>query len=234
MRRRALLLGLAAAVVTAVALPPRAQSFQARDHLNAEEADLVKDAQVLDQRIEVFVRAADRRLLVLTGAAVDRTHRLKKDSEKWGERPTGTRADLLGDIAKILDEAIANIDDVSSRDEKNPLIPKALRKLAAAVTRIFDQLRPIEVQVRGDGEIAHFEQLRENGESILEAAKKLPPPIEKKGKSKKEKSSDKNDPRPAARGATGRTLASTDQLSKVAYLAAAPQPTRGLSFELPY
>lgn len=189
MRRRALLLGLAAAVVTAVALPPRAQSFQARDHLNAEEADLVKDAQVLDQRIEVFVRAADRRLLVLTGA-VDSTHRLK-DSEKWGERPTGTRADLLGDIAKILDEAIANIDDVSSRDEKNPLIPKALRKLAAAVTRIFDQLRPMEVQVRGDAEIARFEQLRENGESILEAAKKLPPPIEKKGKSKKEKSSDK-------------------------------------------
>lgn len=160
---------------------------QSRDHLTPQEVDLVKDAQVLDLRIEVFVKAADRRLLVLTGVDAPSPKQLKKDSEKWGELPTGSRAELLGDLAKILDEAITNIDDVSARDEKNPLIPKALRRLAAEATRIFDQLRPLREQARGDAEIAGFEELTQNAESILEAAKKLPPPVEKKGKSREEK-----------------------------------------------
>jgi hypothetical protein len=159
-------------------------AVQSRDHLTPEEVELVKDAQVLDLRIDIFVKAADRRLLVLTGVDAPSPKQLKKDSEKWGELPSGSRAELLGDIAKILDEAITNIDDVSARDEKNPLIPKALRKLAAGATRIFDQLRPLRDQAKGDAEIARFEELTENAESILEAAKKLPPPAEKKGKSK--------------------------------------------------
>ncbi|CAN5709817.1 hypothetical protein BH18ACI4_BH18ACI4_22570 [soil metagenome] len=176
-----------------LALPSQAKvAVQYRAHLTPEEVELVKDAQVLDQRIEIFVKAADRRLLVLTGMDVSSSKQLKKDSEKWGELPTGSRAELLGDIAKILDEAITNIDDVSARDEKNPLIPKALRKLAAEATRIFDQLRPLRVQAKGDAEIARFEELTENAESILEAAKKLPPPVEKKGKGKEDKAKGKN------------------------------------------
>jgi hypothetical protein len=164
---------------------------QSRDHLTPQEVDLVKEAQVLDQRIEIFVKAADRRLLVLTGLDAPTQKQLKKDSEKWGELPTGSRAELLGDLAKILDEAITNIDDVSARDEKNPLIPKALRKLAAEATRIFDQLRPLREQAKGDAEVARFEELAENAESILEAAKKLPAAVEKKGKNK-DKTKEKN------------------------------------------
>ncbi len=102
---------------------------QSRDHLTLQEVDLIKDAQILDKRIEVFVKAADRRLLVLKGVDATSAKQLKKDSERWGELPIGSRAELVGDIAHILDEAITNIDDVSSRDEKNPLIRKALRRL---------------------------------------------------------------------------------------------------------
>jgi hypothetical protein len=148
--------------------------------------ELVKNAQVLDQRIDIFVKAAERRLLVLTGAAATSSKQIKKDSEKWGELPAGTRAQLIADIAKILDEAITNIDDVSLRDEKNPQIPKALRKLAAETTRIFEQLKPMREQAKADDEIASFASLTENAESILEAASKLPPPAEKT-KSKGEK-----------------------------------------------
>src|SRR5687767_1917286 len=155
---------------------------QRRDHLTPQEVDLIKDTQVLDKRIEVFIKAAERRILVLTGAADPNPKQSKKDSEKWGELPTGSPGELVSDVARILDEAITNIDDVSSRDEKNPLIPKALRKLASAATRIFDQLRPMQAQARGDAEIASFEQLMGNAQSIVEAAKKLPPPIEKRGK----------------------------------------------------
>lgn len=186
------LMALAVLCLTAFPLSTSAKVVQSRDHLTPQEVDLVKDAQVLDQRIEIFVKAADRRLLVLTGTDAPSAKQLKKDSEKWGELPSGSRVELLGDIAKILDEAITNIDDVSSRDEKNPLIPKALRKLATEATRIFDQLRPLREQAKGDAEIARFEELTENAESILEAAKKLPPPVEKKAKGKEDKSKAKN------------------------------------------
>ncbi|HZI85832.1 MAG TPA: hypothetical protein VFD48_03295 [Pyrinomonadaceae bacterium] len=184
---RSVLVTLTFICVAVLASAILAGATQSRDHLTPQEVELIKEAQVLDQRMDIFVKAADRRLLVLTGLDAPSAKQLKKDSEKWGELPTGSRAELIGDIAKILDEAITNIDDVSARDEKNPLIPKALRKLAAEATRIYDQLRPMREQAKGDAEIARFEELAENADSILEAAKKLPPPIEKKGKSKVDK-----------------------------------------------
>lgn len=166
-----------------------AAGFQNREHLTPQEIDLVKDTQILDKRIDVFIKAADRRMLVLnaTGADAANAKQLKKDSESWGELPQGTRAELIGDIARIFDEAITNIDDVSARDENNPLIPKALRKLAAAASRIVEQLKPAEAQAKNDAELSNFDQLAENAESILQAANKLPPPVEKKGKGKTEK-----------------------------------------------
>jgi hypothetical protein len=162
-------------------------AFQAREHLTPEEIELIKDAQILDKRIDVFIKAADRRMLVLTGTTAPVSKQMKKDSETWGALPTGTRAELIGDIAGIFQEAIVNIDDVNARDEKNPLIPKALRNLAAAASRIVEQLKPAEAQAKSDAEISSFDQLAENADAILQAANKLPPPVEKKGKSKSEK-----------------------------------------------
>ena len=188
MNARTTLLPLAFLILFALTPSASFASIQARDHLTPQEVELVKDAQVLDQRIDIFVKAAERRLLVLTGTTATSSKQLKKDAEKWGELPTGTRAQLLADIAKILDEAITNIDDVSLRDEKNPQIPKALRKLAVEATRISEQLKPMREQAKSDDEIASFASLTENAESILEAASKLPPPTEKeKTKSKGEK-----------------------------------------------
>jgi type I site-specific restriction endonuclease len=157
---------------------------QGRDHLTPQEIDLVKEAQILDKRIEVFIKAAERRLLVINGTATANAKQLKKDSERWGELPSGSRGDLIADIARILDEAITNIDDVSGRDERNPLIPKALRRLAQAVTNIQTQVAPLRDQLKGDAEIASFELLDEDVQSILEAAKKLPPEVVKKAKNK--------------------------------------------------
>jgi hypothetical protein len=118
---------------------------QQRDHLTPQEVDLVKEAQILDKRIDVFIKAVDRRVFVLKGGTVataPNTKQMKKEAEKWGELPTGSRAELVSDIARILDEAITNIDDVSQRDERNPLIAKSLRKLATAVNTILTDLKP--------------------------------------------------------------------------------------------
>ena len=156
-----------------------------RDHLTPQEVDLVKEAQILDKRVEVFIKAAERRLIVLNGTQAANSKQLKKDSELWGDLPAGSHADLLNDISGILDEAITNIDDVSARDEKNPLIPKALRRLAEAVNNIMTQVAPFRDQAKSDGEVASLESLNEEAQQILEAVKKLPPPeIEKKAKKK--------------------------------------------------
>lgn len=155
---------------------------QSRDHLTQQEVDLVKDAQILDKRIDVFIKATERRMMVINNSAAANAKLLKKDSERWGELPTGSRAELVSDIARILDEAITNIDDVSSRDERNPLIAKSLRKLAQAVNSIMTQLKPLATEAKSDAEIASFELLNEDAQSILEAANRLPPEVEKKAK----------------------------------------------------
>lgn len=154
-----------------------------RDHLTPQEVDLVKEAQILDKRIDVFIKAAERRLMVINNSAAANAKLLKKDSERWGELPTGSRAELVGDIARIFDEAITNIDDVSARDERNPLVPKSLRRLATAVNTILGQLKPLSTEAKSDAEIASFEMLNEDAQSILEAANKLPPEVvDKKAK----------------------------------------------------
>src|SRR5689334_12159033 len=182
-RKLSVLLFIATVLFTATA------TAQQRDHLTPQEVDLVKEAQILDKRIDVFIKAADRRLFVLKGgtaATLPNSKQAKKDAEKWGELPTGSRAELISDIARILDEAITNIDDVSTRDERNPLIAKSLRKLAQAVNTIMEQLKPLSATAKGDAEIASFEMLNEDAQSIREAVTKLPPEVEKdkKGKTK--------------------------------------------------
>lgn len=165
----------------------QAATLQKRDHLTEKEVDLVKEAQVLDKRIEVFIKAAERRLIAINNSAAANAKQLKKDSERWGELPTGTRAELVSDIARILDEAITNIDDVSSRDERNPLIPKALRKLAQWVNTTMTQLKPLSAEAKSDSEVASFELLNEGAQSIVEAANKLPAEVDKKAKKNEKK-----------------------------------------------
>src|ERR1043165_10229324 len=77
-----------------------------RDHLTPQEVDLVKEAQILDKRIDVFIRAAERRLIVINGSAATNAKQLKKESERWGELPTGSRAGLVSHIARVIDAAI--------------------------------------------------------------------------------------------------------------------------------
>ena len=54
---------------------------QQRDHLTEMEGDLIREtAPILDQRIEVFIKAADRRLLVLTNP--NATQKKKEEETK--------------------------------------------------------------------------------------------------------------------------------------------------------
>ncbi len=164
----------------AAMLPTFALAPAARDYLTPKEEERVKEAQILDKRIEVFIKAAERRLLALTNrSAATTSKQAQKELESWGELPTGTRVELIMDIANIFDAAVTNIDDVALRDENNRLLPKALRKLAEAATHFQSQLTPMHAQTQDVTERRAIEKVMENVQEILAAANKLPPPEKK-------------------------------------------------------
>jgi hypothetical protein len=117
---------------------------QKRDHLSDQEADLVREFQEIDKRIEIFIRAADRRLLVLANPDAKQT---KKEEEKWGPLPTGTKLELLQDYKRILEEAEEKLDDAYERNQKSPLLGKALSKFKEAATRQIPRLRALAPQL---------------------------------------------------------------------------------------
>jgi hypothetical protein len=156
-----------------------ARHSAARDYLTPQEEERVKEAQVLDKRIEVFIKVAERRMLALTDPGASSGKQAQKDMEKWGEIPKGTRAELIMDIANVFDAAITNIDDVALRDERNSLLPKALHKLAEAASRFQKQFASMREQLKSEQERAAVEKVMENIEEILGAANKISSPEKK-------------------------------------------------------
>ena len=130
-----------------------AVSAQSRDFLTAEEVEIIRDAQQIDDRMNVLVKAMDRRFAALNAAVSSPVAgKEKKDDREWGKSPTGTRIELLGDIKRIMQKAVDDIDNLAERpdsmvvdpeekpDKKNlktfaALFPKAVRSLAAASAR---------------------------------------------------------------------------------------------------
>ncbi len=158
---------------------------QTRDHLTDQETELVRFYQELDKRIEVLIKAMDRRFAIINGLAQPTSKKLMKDEPEWGDLPKGTRTELLGDIAGILDEAITNIEDVSRRDEKNPLISRSLRKLTAAANGYLAQLAVLKNHAKDVDEQAAIERVADNANDIIAVGAKLPPPSAESDKKKK-------------------------------------------------
>ncbi|HEV2914701.1 MAG TPA: hypothetical protein VGX92_15595 [Pyrinomonadaceae bacterium] len=191
MRSRKLYLGsiawILACALAASSLPAaRVPSSSARrDSLTEQEVERVREAQALDKRTEVFVKAMERRILALTDPNAATSKQAQQDAEKWGEFPKGTRTELLSDIARILDEAVTNIEDVGSRDSRSRLIPKSLRILARASTGFLPQLTALRDRMKDEGELSALEKVLENVQEIVAAADRLPAETQESGKKKK-------------------------------------------------
>ncbi|MGB7200774.1 MAG: hypothetical protein WBD16_00750 [Pyrinomonadaceae bacterium] len=120
-------------------------AYGQRDYFTDAEIELIRDAQQIDQRVNILTHAIDRRFGVLR---INVSEPSKKPSGEWGELPTGTRLELFADIKYILRKAIEDIDNLAERpdsfvvdqNEKKPkgyseLFPKAVRHLATAAER---------------------------------------------------------------------------------------------------
>ncbi len=136
------------AVIIATFFFPASVAAQ-RDYFTAEEVELIRDAQKIDDRITVLTKIIDRRFDALK-IDVHGAKTSPKDADKWGVLPESTRFQLLLDIKRVLQKAIDDIDGLAERpdsavipdpeDKKAKqkladLFPIAVRNLAAAARR---------------------------------------------------------------------------------------------------
>ena len=148
-----------------------------REHLTPEEIEQVRVNQTLDLRTGVFVKAVERRLAAI--ADPQAAEKLPaKELEKWGA-VEGTRAQLLSDIDRIIEEAVTNIEDAAIHNEKSALIPKAVRRLAEAAKVFLPQLTTLHASSSDDGERGTIERALENLQEIIDAAAKQPAEVKK-------------------------------------------------------
>ena len=155
---------------------------QSRDYLTDAEIELVRDAQQIDLRVDILVRAAERRLAVLNNAAAT-----EKDSYKWGEAPKGTRAQLLSDINKIVQKAVDDIDDVARREEgkQSKFFILAMHRLTAAANKLQPQFKTLLDAVKDEKERGALLNSLELCNQIIEASSKVPKEVPKEEKKKK-------------------------------------------------
>lgn len=161
---------------------------QKRDHLTKEEIELIRDVQEVDLRMELFAKAIERRLWVIEGAEKldqNQKKRVEKDIEKWGDLPTGTEAQLLSDIGKILNEAIDKLDDVYANDPKSELIPFAYQTIADYSEALLPRLAVLSEKTSDVLERGLLQTAADRCRDILDVRDTVPKPVGKRKKSKK-------------------------------------------------
>lgn len=162
-----------------------------RDNLTPAEADVVRDAQQIDQRMAVFVKAIERRLAVLSGSTADpaKMGKLPKNAPDWGEMPTGTPAQLYWDIEHILDEAINNIDDIATREPENKLMMRGAKVLGEFCRTLLPKLQGFSEKATEKTEKMALSAAVEYTQSVIDSLGKVPANIDepepKEKKSKK-------------------------------------------------
>lgn len=148
-------------------------SAQKRESLTEFEVDLIREAQEIDLRMKIFVKAIDRRLLLLENPNATQT---EKEEEKFGELPKGTKAQLLHDIERLLDESINNLDDTARLDLKNKLLPKAVKTMVEACQIYLIKLKAIDDKTTDRSEKTSIINSIEYCNEIIEAKSKVPEP----------------------------------------------------------
>ena len=178
------------AAVGVVLFLASSSNAQKRDFVSDQEAELIREHQEIDRRIEVLTKFIDRRLAAagITG----HQWRPQKDGELWGEEPKGTRVDLLYDTKRILQKAVDDIDDIASREgaaiegneKTGKLFPKAVRNLSVAATRFKPIFQTELSKSTNEKEKGLLFDSIELCDQIIEAAATLPKELTKEEKKK--------------------------------------------------
>ena len=155
---------------------------QRRDHLTDEEVELIRNYQEIDKRMEIYLKAIDRRFIVLNKTEAANNKQIGKDSDKWGELPKGSRTELYSDISKILDETISKIDDIAAHDMENKLLPNAVHTLADGCRERLPQIKLFLDSAESPAQRGTMLNSIEFCNQIIEASSKIAKPEKGKGK----------------------------------------------------
>ncbi|MBI3952011.1 MAG: hypothetical protein HY314_16315 [Acidobacteria bacterium] len=90
--------------------------------MTKEEVDHVREAQPIDLRVKVFMKIAERRLVLVENPQAPPS----KDDDDWGALPRGSRTDMLRQYNRAIEEAITNFEEAYDRHPKDERILKAL------------------------------------------------------------------------------------------------------------
>ena len=157
---------------------------QSRDYFTDEEVELIRNAQQIDQRIEVLTKTIDRRFAVLN----INVNGANPSGKEWGAPPKGTRVELFSDIRNILQKAIDDIDNLAARPDSmvidpddnkkkkkgfSDLFPKAVKTLAAAARRYEPALKQALDTTKDDREKGLISNSIDLSEDIIAAVQKL-------------------------------------------------------------
>lgn len=160
---------------------------QRRDYLNEKEADLVRDNQQIDLRIDILTKAIDRRFMVLNGEPEGKKD-WQKASDIWGDMPAGPRLGLLTDIERLLQKAVDDVDDVAAHDRMDSkFFPKGVRALGKAAEKYKPLLKAEYGKSKEEKEKGSIAGSIELCDQIIEAVVKLPPEVKENKKDKKDK-----------------------------------------------
>jgi len=164
--QRAILATLA--VCTLLLLVPSNVAAQKYDYVTVEEEDLIRDAQELPKRVDLFLRLLDNRIVALNlrERSAKEREEARKDLQKWereeqevrkiegaelGAQPlkpdvylrNETRADLIRGFTQIVGEIMDNIDDAH---ERNLEVRGPVESLEDALSEQLPRLRKFEAK----------------------------------------------------------------------------------------
>ncbi len=141
------------------------------DYLTEEEDDHVRQAQAPDERVKVFMKIADRRLLAITAPAVapsvDKKDQKKIEEEvrEWGALPKLTRAELLQHYARAIAECMNKLEDAYERNPKSSALAKALAHLRGATDKHLLTLHSLAPELKDENETSALRQAVEEAET---------------------------------------------------------------------
>lgn len=132
MPNRSLFGRLVAIAVIIGSLASGASAQRKGEYLTEGEIDLVREIRLIDNRSEVFLKIADRRLIALTdptGPTGD------SKFKKFGPLPTGSPVELLDDYRRAVEELMVKLDDEFERTGMTAALKKALESSSKEMDR---------------------------------------------------------------------------------------------------
>lgn len=156
--------------------PQRESSQIPGDYLTLEEDEHVREAQKADERIKVFMKIAERRLVALKGDALPPADakaekKIAQEAKDWGVLPKMGRTDLLRQYARAIEECMAKLEDAYERNPKSSAIPKSLAALRDATQSHIETLRALSPEMKTDREIAAMRDAIDQAETANKGAR---------------------------------------------------------------